>query len=482
MADSIDFRYDDWNRRLLTANFVVDKRTDVLWRYMRMALSFLHRIPSVAAFETTTVDDDTQRVAFVRRSANVWTLRVGRAGGESDDTTRTMRMETLKSRWGTYTATLRVSEDGEHASRVTYDSAFGMLTFMGMRVPFVDAKLQRFTEQIVSALQSSVVQTSWRDDFAATFDDLVMPLVTDARDLDDATRFDDVRAHLDRLLHYNVTGGKAYRALLVRLVADSLRAGGALRRVHAVGWALEIFQAMASWQAACGCVRTRRGKPLVHEVGTPCAINDSLLLTVTYRLLATKFGPLFDKLLTLLRHGHADLRGPALDTASKGKVQHATRTVRHRAVQGDLLHHPHAPGGRRARRCPAKEEAALLANVSEAKHIGQLFQEQDDYLDVFGDPTVTGKVGTDVVDGKTTWIFAYALARADDVQRTELLQHYGSKEADVPRVRTLFGDLGVHEEYAKRQQEGTASCLACALPQLQAPAMAILAELTNRKA
>lgn len=34
------------------------------------------------------------------------------------------------------------------------------MTVMGLRVPFVDAKLQRFTEQIVNALQSSVMQTS----------------------------------------------------------------------------------------------------------------------------------------------------------------------------------------------------------------------------------------------------------------------------------------------------------------------------------
>ena len=146
------------------------------------------------------------------------------------------------------------------------------------------------------------------------------------------------------------------------------------------------------------------------------------------------------------------------------------------------IHAPLAAGVLLAQR-PADEEAALLANVGEvSSHIGQLFQEQDDYLDVFGDPEVTGKVGTDILDGKTTWIFAYALEHADDAQRAELTPHYGSKDADVARVRALLGELGVHEEYARRQKEGAAACLACTLPALLTPATAILAELMHRNA
>ncbi|CAH8623843.1 unnamed protein product [Dicrocoelium dendriticum] len=48
---------------------------------------------------------------------------------------------------------------------------------------------------------------------------------------------------------------------------------------------------------------------------------------------------------------------------------------------------------------------------------GIYFQAQDDYLDCFGSEVITGKVGTDITDGKCTWLIAECLAQATPKQR-----------------------------------------------------------------
>ena len=45
---------------------------------------------------------------------------------------------------------------------------------------------------------------------------------------------------------------------------------------------------------------------------------------------------------------------------------------------------------------------------------------QDDYIDCFGDPALTGKIGTDIEDNKCSWLIVQALDRATDEQRAIL--------------------------------------------------------------
>merc|ERR1712070_379111 len=86
--------------------------------------------------------------------------------------------------------------------------------------------------------------------------------------------------------------------------------------------------------------------------------------------------------------------------------------------------------------------------------MGIFFQAQDDYLDYFGDPTMIGKVGTDIEEGKCTWLLTDALARCDSSQRNVLASCVGQRDsASVEAVKEVYRAVGVEESFQAYEQE-----------------------------
>ena len=52
--------------------------------------------------------------------------------------------------------------------------------------------------------------------------------------------------------------------------------------------------------------------------------------------------------------------------------------------------------------------------------MGEYFQIQDDFLDCYADPEVLGKIGTDILDNKCSWVINTALAHASTEERAIL--------------------------------------------------------------
>lgn len=101
---------------------------------------------------------------------------------------------------------------------------------------------------------------------------------------------------------------------------------------------------------------------------------------------------------------------------------------------------------------------ATEKNMKQAMDIlvpmGEYFQVQDDYLDNFADPETLGKIGTDIMDNKCSWLVNKALAIATPAQRQVLKENYGKKDkTSEAAVKKLYDELKLDQVYLQYEEE-----------------------------
>jgi len=97
-------------------------------------------------------------------------------------------------------------------------------------------------------------------------------------------------------------------------------------------------------------------------------------------------------------------------------------------------------------------EIASERNLKQAHDIlipmGEYFQIQDDYLDNFADAGVLGKIGTDIMDNKCSWLVNQALKIATPDQRKVLEGNYGRKDKEKEaKVKKLYTEMKLDQMY-----------------------------------
>ncbi|KAK8798795.1 hypothetical protein WA158_007879 [Blastocystis sp. Blastoise] len=87
------------------------------------------------------------------------------------------------------------------------------------------------------------------------------------------------------------------------------------------------------------------------------------------------------------------------------------------------------------------------------KYIGELFQIQDDYLDFYADPKKLGKVGTDVEEGKCSWMYVTLLSVCNK-EDEELCRHiYADKTIDYANIiKELYIKYDLQKIYKQYEQ------------------------------
>ncbi|XP_054419272.1 farnesyl pyrophosphate synthase isoform X2 [Pteronotus mesoamericanus] len=281
----------------------------------------------------------------------------------------------------------------------------------------------------------------------------------------------DAIARLKESLEYNVVGGKYTRGMTVLTVLQDLVApreldAARLQQALTVGWCVELLQAffLVSDDIMDSSL-TRRGQICWYQkpgIGLD-AINDAMLLEAcVYRLLkfCCREQPYYLNLIELfLQSTYQTEIGQTLDliTALKGNVDLGKFTEkRYKSIVTYKtafysFYLPVAAAMYMAGIDGEKEHANAKKILLE---IGELFQVQDDYLDLFGDSSVTGKIGTDIQDNKCTWLVVQCLQRASPEQRQILQENYGQKDAEkVARVKALYEELNLPAVFLQYEED-----------------------------
>ncbi|XP_050216786.1 farnesyl pyrophosphate synthase-like [Mercurialis annua] len=280
---------------------------------------------------------------------------------------------------------------------------------------------------------------------------------------------DDSRQWVDQMLDYNVPRGKLYRGLAVIDCYMALKEGedltdGGLLLASVLGWCIEWLQAYALvLDDVMDKSHTRSGRPCWYKlpkVGL-IAINDSMLLdNQRHRILRMYFRdkPYYADLLDLFNEVEFQMvSGEMIDliTIFEGEkdLSNYSLSLYHRIVEYKSAYYSmYLPVA-----CALILAGEKLENRDDVMkiliEITIYFQVQDDYQDCFGDPKVTGKVGTDIEDFKCTWFIVKALELANADQKNVLYENYGKADpVCVAKVKDIYEVLdlqGIYTEYEK---------------------------------
>ncbi len=158
------------------------------------------------------------------------------------------------------------------------------------------------------------------------------------------------------------------------------------------------------------------------------------------------------------RSGPAEGSGPTPPTAVEAAVERARRICRYKTAKYTVERPLHLGAALAA---PARAEELADPLSAFGLPLGEAFQLRDDLLDVFGDPTLTGKpIGDDLREGKPTLLVSLAGAGASAAGARLLADRLGQphlSEADVLELRAVIEASG-----ARAQVEAAIERLAAA--------------------
>lgn len=277
-------------------------------------------------------------------------------------------------------------------------------------------------------------------------------------------------ACLRRALEYNAFDGKKSRGLMVICTVDFMRNGqpteDEVRKAVVLGWCIEILQAVfLIADDIMDRSEMRRGRPCWYKKVGLVSINDTYLMEqCIYKLIDMYFKDqpyLFELYKAFHKVTYLTAMGQGLDMLASEPndkqfsldlfTEEKYKSIVKYKTAYYSFYLPVSLGLHIAR---ATDPNLFTEAESILVKLGEYFQIQDDYLDCFGDPSVTGKIGRDIEDAKCSWLVIQALKRVSAEQRALLDANYGKDDATaVSVVKELYKTLDLERVYREYEEE-----------------------------
>lgn len=212
-----------------------------------------------------------------------------------------------------------------------------------------------------------------------------------------------------------------------------------IKLAHVLGWCVEMYQAMfLIVDDIMDKSETRRGHKCwykLDDVGYT-AINDSIMIENGIYYLLKKYFSKESYYLDLIELFHeitfVTSIGQSLDLHTANLDVTQFTMLRYNAIVSNKTAYYtfYLPVALAMKMTGYKDPEMYRQTKTILLEAGRFFQAQDDFLDCFGDPEVTGKVGTDIQDGKCSWLAVVAMQRASEDQKKVMLECYGKNGED----------------------------------------------------
>ncbi|EUD67134.1 farnesyl pyrophosphate synthase [Plasmodium inui San Antonio 1] len=309
---------------------------------------------------------------------------------------------------------------------------------------------------------------------------------------------EEIKEHISKyykvLFDYNCLGGKNNRGILVILIYEYVKNrdinNSEWEKAACLAWCIEILQ--ASFLVADDIMdkgETRRNKYcwyLLKDVETKNAVNDILML----------YNSIYKLIEIYLRNEscYVDVLSTFRDVTLKTIIgQHLDTNIFsdkysdvNREIDVNNINVPEQPvinmkliNFKVYKNIVIHKTAyysfflpimcgMLLAGISIDNLIykkiedismlmGEYFQIHDDYLDIFGDSTKTGKVGSDIQNNKLTWPLVKTFEVCSESDKIKIVKNYGKNNlACVKIIDSIYEQYKIkkhYENYEKAQKE-----------------------------